>query len=345
MRVTTAIDRAAQPRRAVRQLAASPGFEWAVVVLSGAIAAGAHVDAWAHGHLSSTLETVFTPWHAMLYTSLLATTAFLVLSAASTGARPWEWGRALPDGYALSLVGCFLFGVAGVLDLAWHLRFGIEVGFEALISPTHLFLMVSAGLIASGPLRAAWRRPGRRPGWPAVASAMLTLTAFTFFTQFDHPFTQPWAAMPVPALTPYVAEELGMLGVVVQAGLLMAVALLLVRRFDLPPGTFTVVMGINAVFVVLIRGAGSVILVGVVAGVAADVLYALLLPSPARLERVRVFAFAVPLVLYGLYFGGLASTVGTWWPVHLWAGAPVVAGLTGWVVSLAVLPPALPARE
>jgi hypothetical protein len=341
--VTVAIDRATTGSGA-RQLTASPAFEWAMVALSTAVAGGAHVDAWAHGHVPSTLETFFTPWHAVLYASLLATTAFLVLSAASTGARPWEWGRALPDGYALSLVGCLLFAVAGVLDLAWHLRFGIEAGFEALISPTHLFLMVSAGLIVSGPLRAAWRCPGRRLGWPAVASAMLTLTGLTFFAQFDHPFTQPWASLPGTSLQAHVAEELGMLGVILQTGLLMGVALLLVRRFDLPPGTFTVVMGVNAVFVTLIREAGPVILVGVAAGLAADVLHALLRPSPARLERVRLFAFAVPLVLYGLYFGGVLVTSGSWWPVHLWAGAPVVAGLTGWIVSLAVLPPAVPER-
>jgi hypothetical protein len=158
------------------------------VGLSAAIGVGAHVDSWAHGHVASTLETFFTPWHALLYASLAATTVFLVVCAARTGARPWEWGRALPDGYAISLLGCVLFGIAGVLDMAWHLTFGIERGFQALISPTHVGLMVSAGLIVSGPLRAAWRRPGRTIGWPAIASATLTLTTLTFFGQFDHPF-------------------------------------------------------------------------------------------------------------------------------------------------------------
>jgi len=313
-----------------------------MVALSTAVAAGAHLDAWAHGHVPSTLETFFTPWHALLYASLAATTAFLVVWVARTGARPWEWGRALPDGYALSLAGCILFGIGGVLDMAWHLTFGIEVGFQALISPTHLILMVSAALIASGPLRAAWRRPGRRIGWPAIASAMLTLTALTFFSQFDHPFTSQWSALPGPGLDQQLAEELGMLGVIVQSALLMGVVLLLVRRFSLPFGTLTFVMGVNAVFVTLIREADPVILVGVLGGVVADLLYAGLRPSPSRLDRTRLFAFLVPLALYAIYFAGLIQVDGVWWPVHLWAGAPVVAGLTGWVVSLAVLPPAAP---
>src|SRR5262252_11193077 len=90
-------------------------FSWVMVGLSAAVAAGAHVDSWAHGHVAATLETFFTPWHALLYASLAATMAFLVVCAAWTGARPWEWARALPDGYALSLAGCVLFGIGGVL--------------------------------------------------------------------------------------------------------------------------------------------------------------------------------------------------------------------------------------
>ena len=113
---------------------ATPRFEWSMTALAGAVVTGAYVDVWAHNHLASTLETFFTPWHALLYGSFAATTAFLVLAAAWTGARPLDWGRALPDGYATSLLGCLLFGVAGLLDMTWHLRFGIERSFEALIS-------------------------------------------------------------------------------------------------------------------------------------------------------------------------------------------------------------------
>jgi hypothetical protein len=346
MSAISAIDTAAgRPARVVRDLPASPRFEWAVVALSAAIVAGAHLDSWAHGHIAATLETLFTPWHALLYGSLAATTAFLVLSAAWTGARPWWWGRALPDGYALALLGCLLFGVGGVLDLAWHLRFGIERGFQALISPTHLVLMVSSGLIVSGPLRAAWRRPGRSIGWPAIASATLTLTLLTFFGQFDHPFTSQWSAMPQTNLPVEAAEELGMLGIILHTGLLMGVVLLLVRRFDLPPGSLTFLVGVNAVFVTMIKGADPIILVGVLGGVAADMLLAALRPAPDRLAQVRLFGFLVPLMLYALYFYGLIRVDGVWWPVHLWAGAPVVAGLTGLILSLAVLPPPAPAAS
>jgi hypothetical protein len=326
-----------------RVLSASPRFEWAVVGLSTALVVGAHVDAWAHGHIASTLETFFTPWHALLYSAFAATTAFLVVCAAwAGGARPWNWVTALPDGYGLSVVGCALFGIGGVLDMAWHLTFGIERGFQALISPTHLILMVSGGLIVSGPLRAAWRRRGRVISGPAIASATLTLTMLTFFGQFDHPYTSQWAASPQTFLPSQAAEELGMLGIMFQTALLMGVVLMLVRRFELPIGTLTCVMGVNAVFVTLISGPDLIILVGVLGGVAADVAYALLRPSPSRLAPLRIFAFVVPAVLYTLYFRGLIAADGVWWPVHLSAGAPVVAGLTGWLVSILVIPPRVP---
>ena len=324
---------------------AGPRFAWAMVGLSATVTAGAHLDSWAHGHIAATLETFFTPWHALLYASIAATTAFLVVCGAWTGAKPWEWGRALPDGYALSLLGCILFAVAGVLDMTWHLTFGIERGFQALISPTHLMLMVSGGLIVSGPLRAAWRRPGRSIGWPAIASATLTLTLLTFFGQFDHPFTSQWSALPHPPLRNEPAEELGILGVILQAGFLMGVVLPLVRRFDLPIGSLTFLISVNAVFVTMIKGADPVIVVGVAGGVVADLLLVGLRPSSMRLVQLRLFAFLVPAVLYTLYFAGLIAADGVWWPVHLWAGAPVVAGLTGLLVSLLVFPPAIPEGE
>jgi len=126
------------------------------------------------------------------------------------------------------------------------------------------------------------------------------------------------------------------------AGLLMAVILLLVRRFDLPAGGLTFLMGVNAVFVTMIKGADPVILIGVVGGVVADLLLLTLRPSAWRPAQLRTFAFLVPAVLYALYFAALIRVDGVWWPVHLWVGAPLVAGLTGLLVSLLVVPPAVP---
>ena len=42
--------------------------------------------------------------------------------------------------------------MAGAIgDMFWHIIFGIEVSIDALLSPTHLLLLIGALLILSGP--------------------------------------------------------------------------------------------------------------------------------------------------------------------------------------------------
>src|SRR6266571_3197808 len=57
----------------------SRGFEWTVVALSTWLMAGAYLDAWAHRHLAR-LETFYTPWHAVLYSGMLALLIYLAAS-------------------------------------------------------------------------------------------------------------------------------------------------------------------------------------------------------------------------------------------------------------------------
>src|ERR1700736_4768713 len=189
---------------------ATPQFEWTVIVLCTWLMAGAYLDEWAHRHLTR-LETFFTPWHAVLYSGMFAILIFLAVTALRNQARGHEPNRMLPTGYGLSLVGCALFGIGGVIDMFWHLRFGIEVSLQALVSPPHLLLMLALGLIVTGPLRAAWRRPGTRAPWTAIISATLLLSMFTFFDQFSQPLVSTWAAAPVLASNLKYAQELGIL--------------------------------------------------------------------------------------------------------------------------------------
>src|ERR1700736_6834181 len=108
---------------------ATARFEWTVVALSTWLLGGAYLDAWAHRHLAR-LETFFTPWHAVLYSGMFAILAFLAITAQRNRDRGYSLDQVLPAGYSLSLIGCVLFGVGGVIDMAWHLRFGIEVSLR-----------------------------------------------------------------------------------------------------------------------------------------------------------------------------------------------------------------------
>jgi hypothetical protein len=80
-------------------------------------------------------------------------------------------------------------------------------------------------------------------------------------------------------------------------------------------------------------GYQGLIPVAVLTGLGADGLLHRLKPSAARVEALRLFAAGVPLVWYSLYFLALHLTHWVWWSVHLWAGAIVVTGLSGWLVS------------
>ena len=167
-------------------------WEWIVIALCSWLLAGAYLDSWAHRHVAK-LETFFTPWHAVLYSGLFATVAFLGVTLLWNQRKGRSPRNLLPMGYGLSLVGGVIFWVAGVIDMLWHLRFGIEVSLAALISPPHLLLMFSAALIVTGPLRRAWQRAGSRAPWTAILSATLLLSMFTFFDQFDQPLVSTWA--------------------------------------------------------------------------------------------------------------------------------------------------------
>jgi hypothetical protein len=165
-------------------------FDWAMALLSAVFVGGLFLDGWAHTH-GRVDQSFFTPWHAVFYAGYAMTASALVASLLRNHARGCPWQLALPVGYGLSGLGALIFAAGGVTDLIWHTIFGIEAGVEALLSPTHLVLALGLGLIASGPVRAAWRRSEPVLGWAAQGPMLLALTStlsvLTFFTEYAHP--------------------------------------------------------------------------------------------------------------------------------------------------------------
>ena len=315
-------------------------FEWIVVVLCTWLMTGAYLDSWAHRHLAR-LETFFTPWHAVLYSGMFAILIFLALTALRNQARGHRPDQVLPAGYALSLLGCVLFGIGGVIDMFWHLRFGIEVSLAALISPPHLLLMLALGLIVTGPLRAAWRRPVSQAPFTAVVSASLLLSMFTFFDQFDQPLVNTWAVAQtaIPTTTRYV-QELGILGIMVQTALLTGVVLYLLSRFTLPFGSITLLVGLNGALLGSLEQHFDLIPVAIMGGLLADLVMLWLRPGPQRVTALRVASFLGPVGVSSLYLLVLELTRGLSWPITLWLGSIAVSGAIGVLLSyLAVHPP------
>lgn len=322
---------------------ASAGFDWAVVALSGWLVGGFLLDVWAHHNLPSTLETFFTPWHGVLYSGFLAVAAFLIGAFVRNLVRGVWWREALPVGYGLSLVGVLIFMAGGIGDVAWHLLFGIEVDVEALLSPSHLALVLGAGLIVSGPIRSAWNRGD--VGLPALLSLGYTMLAVAFVTEVGSPFATPWAATGIQTVEPWAGvisrtdpaatgQALGVVGILLQTAVLMGFVLPTVRRWGraLPFGSLTLIFAFAST-TALTHDQYRLVPVALAAGLLADLLLRGLKPSEKRAGAMRIFAFFVPVGLYALYFLALALTGGIWWTAELWAGSILIAGGVGVLMS------------
>ncbi len=307
-------------------------FDILMTVLGLWFTGGVFLDGWAHNHLDSTLETFFTPWHAVLYSGYLVC-ALALLHA---------WKRhTLPPAYRPSLYGAAIFAVGGVTDMAWHLTFGIEKDIEALLSPTHLLLVAGAALILSGPFRSAWQRPGGigthfRDWLPAALSLTFTVSVLSFITQFAHPVRITAAgARPQDLLVDWMQAR-GIAGFLLQTSVLAGAALLAVKRWDkkLPYGFFTLFLGLNAFAMALMTYAFHAAWAALAAG--------LLLDLCAKRCGLRLFAFLVPALYMLCYFIALMLHGPLWWSVHLWTGSIVMSGACGLLLSYLIAPPAMP---
>ena len=323
------------------------GFDWTMVLLSAWLLGGAYVDGWAHDH-GKVDDTFFTPWHALFYSGYLAVAIYLMWQCIRQIARGIPWRQALPPGYGWSLAGALIFWFGGVGDLVWHTLFGIEEGVEALFSPTHLTLAVAVWLIVGGPFRAAWQRPnGATTGvlqlLPMLLSATFMLSTITFIIQIAHPVGTAWIGGDMPDIRVWLYQEMGVMTFLWDTALLMGYVLILMRRWYLPPGAFTILLTINAIgmgFLLSNRPFPIEHLAArIAAGIIADLLYAWLRPSAQRPLALRGFAFAVPIVVTATYVLAVDLSSGLWWTIHLWTGVMVLTGAVGLLCSYVLVPP------
>jgi hypothetical protein len=323
-----------------------------MAVLSAWLLGGAFVDGWAHTH-GKVDTTFFTPWHAAFYTGFLAVAGALVGALVAQSARRGTWQQALPPGYNLALLGAAIFACGGVGDMLWHTFFGVEKDIEALFSPTHLMLGLGGWLMVGGPFHAAWQRLRPPEGrWhqhlPWLLSLTWMLSTGTFMTQIAHPIVYLWGGGRVPGTPGWMWQALGVVGMLWDTGFLIGFIMLTMRRWVLPVGALTLVIGLNAVAMgFLHRDAYPClpVIARVVAALGAEVVYAWLQPSVQRPGAWRLFAVIIPVLLTTLHFGTLGLTVGVWWSVHLWTGTIVLTGLVGLLVSLLLVPPPWPGKS
>lgn len=322
------------------------------------VLAGIAVDGWAHTNLGG-LETFFTPWHALFYSGFAATATWIAWSTVRRRAPGQTLVSAIPQGYELAIAGLVLFGLGGIGDMIWHEVFGIEVGVDALLSPTHLLLYAGVFLIVTSPFRAAWRRwdPAVVPSFKAFSPVLLSAALAAGFTGFMLMYLSPVLQTDmVRGETGWLSRELGnnsefghfmnqrggVASFLVSTVIVMSPLLMILRRWRLPFGSCAFVFGLVAAVIQGINAFSrpELIAAAVAGGLMADLIAARLKPSTSRANAFRAFAGLAPLALWSTYTATLAVTDGVGWAPELWSGAILWTSLVGLGLSLLILPPA-----
>jgi hypothetical protein len=321
------------------------GEDLVTVVLGSWLTLGGFVDGYAHRNLD-TPETFFTPWHAVLYSGFLAVAFWLTWLVIRGRPQTPSLTGAIPIGYGTSVAGVVVFMAGAIGDMFWHIIFGIEVSIDALLSPTHLLLLIGALLILSGPLRAAWfdddPSPGLRALLPAVLAATMAAAQLGFFFQYmDGTSVRLMETPYIPGVeTGYFAVVAGVGSVLITTMILMGALLLLMRRWTVPFGAGLVLFSGFGLLMELLEGFDypGELIAPLVAGLAVDLLVRALRPGADRPASLRILAFAVPVVMWIVHFAVFSVSAEINWPVSVWTGLIVFAGLAGIGLSLLAFP-------
>ncbi len=324
-------------------------FDWAMIMLSLIYVSGLYLDGWAHNH-GKVDQSFFTVWHAFFYAGFGLVALLLTGTLLFNRRRGRPWPTVLPSGYALSFLGVMIFAAGGVGDLIWHELFGIEQNFDILLSPTHLMLGTGLALVVSGPLRAAWSRPGPKAGWRELGPALLSLAcltaALTFFMMFSHPLMSNIGGRYHAHFNNEIGQIAGVVSILLMTGLVMGPTYLVLRRWTLPPGSLLLVWGSNSIAMAIIdyEATSTIYLtLAMLAGILVAELWRLQLkPSATNINAWRLFAFGAPVLIFGAYFLALLYVEGSVWTIHMLTGTVILSGVVGWLLSYLIVPPAVP---
>jgi hypothetical protein len=332
------------------QLRQRLGFDHVVALLALLLTAAGYVDAWTRLEPVGSRENLGAWSDAGAIAIWFALSAVLVFTMRTRLARGRRWAHALPTGYMGVLAGCGVFGAATIVDSYWQLAFGPGTGIELLLRPTHLLQIVGGVLIAVGPLQAAIKRGDLRAHLPALLSAALFVAAIAFTTQWLSPLVDLWpaAGANAPAApSGWWSFHLGVASILLEATLLSGTVLLVVRSFEVRPGSLTFVCLVEGLLLATLKMRWWLVPAPAIAGLFADLVLIFARPSRSRPRQAWLLGSLTALTFSGAYFVELALGGGVTWSVQLCIGVTLLTAVAGWLIGrvmYAVLP-ATPAWE
>jgi hypothetical protein len=326
----------------IRWWVSGPRMDWGFAAFGVALVGAGYYDAWLNRH------PPLPDWeHVPTQVAWLAITLYLSAVTLMRWRRDRRLDTMVPEGYGLSVAGCAIFLVGIVLSGWWTDAFGQDFGVPAIFRVPNLIEIAGAALIVSGPFRASASRGELMAGPTAVISITLVLATLIFFTQFDHPYIDEYAATGGVLLpdkfSPFDLlnnreEILGALGLLVQTATVTGVVLWTLRQTRLPVGSITLMLTGTAFLTATQLGHFAMVGVAFVIGVLSEVALVLVRPRADRVPGIRFFAVTMGVLLGGVYLIYIGIGPGTWWPPDMTYGTVIACALVGGLMSYAMFP-------
>lgn len=293
---------------------------------------GVFVDGFHHNH--GDVDSFWTPWHALLYSGFFASALWIFYLVYRTKRQIHKgWRESIPSGYGLGVLGVFVFFIGGLADMLWHVFLGIEHDVAALLSPSHLTLLVGILLIVTSPYRALWREGGEKQPFTALLSITLTFCMLSFFLWYAWAFTNDLSS--TKALDSHLSyyhsnqlhpvldglEKRGVEQTIITTVLLMYPILLSLKRWRIPFGAITFVFAVESTLMSSLEGFSYVenILLAIISGFIGDILV-------KYVRSAAIISILLPLLLWSLFFAAVIAK-GIAWAPEIWGGSIVLSSI------------------
>lgn len=292
---------------------------------------GLYLDGWAHNVRKP--ETFFSPWHFILYSGFGAAVAYFAFRGYVL--------KKQSDPDKLTIAGLVLFIVGAVGDGIWHQIFGIEVSLEALLSPTHLALLIGGLMMLGIACRSAEHAEPReeRADFSLIVTTMLCAAVLMFFTQYLNTFRFS-GVYHDPRDFEDIWQVHAVASMFVTNAIVLGMTVLIVRRWKTPRLAFTFSYAALAALTVGLDGRDGAWLhipAAALVGFVTDQ-FARRYEPWENARGGRLFSIAVPFVMWSVWFASLYFQEGVRWPAELWTGTIILAVLEGAGLGLLAFP-------
>ena len=308
------------------------------------------IDAWSHA--TEPVETFFTWSHGLIYGGMLLLIVVLVAMR-----------KQIPQSYRIPMIGVPVFLLGGAGDMLWHHFFGIEEGVDIILSPTHLTIGFGLMLVSSGPIFSALRHRRELRTLLDYVPMLLSLASWMVMVHFATGYAMDpgaGARNAPPNMATFSPDYLtaeainyyklagGVVILLLQSFIVAGFALFAATRFDLKPGSLTILFVLGNTVPALPFTNDSPLLLkwflmSLLAGAVGDAILARLGPGALRRPGFRVFAAAVPATFSAVYVFSTAALEGVWWDWFVLTSMIVLGAAIGLGLSLLVVPAEPPA--